>query len=666
MTSLTWTSNNEFKKGPGGYYTKIKPMLAHNLYETSGKRKGKMTNMPRGYKGDPPIKGWLASEKLDGIRCIWTGEHLLTRQGKKFNFVPEWFLGKLPKGLPLDGELWCGRGIKNYQYIAGISSWGGITFLNKLEEAQKKPDSKKSKKVLEKYKELDKKWKNVTFQVFDSPVSDIPYEERIKLVKSKLKNPLKLVKFFKIKSEEQLQEYYDNIITLEGEGVMIRAPGSPYEEKRSRLLLKMKPIEDSEGQIMEYKEGEGKYKGLLGSFICQMIEKGKPVFLESGEPKTFCISGMDDSVRKNYKSTHPIGTLITYTYSQLTGDGYPRFPRYKGIRHDMVVKKRKREEFLYDENLGDYPINKIIKDEFEELIKKVSSTRENGYTFKIANYRKAIRGIVSYDKPVKDKETALEAMKEVGMKNPTRIIEKIEEIIQFGSLKVTKVSKVDPKVQAIQELKRIPGIGNAVASRLYDEGFKSIADIIERGEDRFKKCAKYIDDIEQRIPRVEMVKWRRVLKNCLPNGIEGECMGSYRREKETSGDIDFLIVSKKNDGCIKKILNKIKDKIKILKTLSNGEHKFMGIVRFREGGTARRLDIFWEPLECLPFAQLHHTGSGEFNVKLRKIANEKGYRISQKGLYNLKKKVYLRNSRFKTEEDILKFLGQEYISPKDR
>ena len=82
MTSLTWTSNNEFKKGPGGYYTKIKPMLAHNLYETSGKRKGKMTNMPKGYKGTPPVKGWLASEKLDGIRCIWTGEHLLTRQGK--------------------------------------------------------------------------------------------------------------------------------------------------------------------------------------------------------------------------------------------------------------------------------------------------------------------------------------------------------------------------------------------------------------------------------------------------------------------------------------------------------------------------------------------------------------------------------------------------------
>ena len=424
----------------------------------------------------------------------------------------------LPEGLPLDGELWCGRGIENYQYIAGISSWGGIKFSESLEEARKNPDSKKSQKTLQKYQELDNKWKNVTYQVFDTPIPSLKYESRIDMIKKDLKGPLKLVKFHKIKGEKHLQDLYDKIISLEGEGIMLRAPESQYEEKRSRLLLKMKPIEDSEGQIIEYKEGEGKYKGLLGSFVCQMVEKGEPVFLSSGEPKTFSLSGMDDSIRKNYKSTHPIGTLITYTYSQLTGDGYPRFPRYKGIRHDMVVKKRKREEFLYDENLGDYPINKIIKDEFQELIKKVSTTRENGYTFKIANYKKAIRGIVSYDKPVKDKETALEAMKEVGMKNPTRIIEKIEEIIRFGSLKVTKVSKVDPKVQAIQELKRIPGIGDAVASKLYDEGFKSIDDILARGEDRFKKCAKYVDDIEQRIPRVEMVKWRRTLKNCFLMG----------------------------------------------------------------------------------------------------------------------------------------------------
>ena len=76
--------------------------------------------------------------------------------------------------------------------------------------------------------------------------------------------------------EELVQKHYvenRKIISLEGEGIMLRAPGSHYEEKRSRLLLKMKPIEDSEGQIIEYKEGEGKYKGLLGHRYSKFVQR---------------------------------------------------------------------------------------------------------------------------------------------------------------------------------------------------------------------------------------------------------------------------------------------------------------------------------------------------------------------------------------------------------
>ena len=123
----------------------------------------------------------------------------------------------LPEGLPLDGELWCGRGIENYQYIAGISSWGGIKFSESLEEALKNPDSKKSqKKTLQKYQELDNKWKNVTYQVFDTPIPSLKYESRIEMIKKDIKGPLKLVKFHKIKGEKHLQDLYDKIISLEG------------------------------------------------------------------------------------------------------------------------------------------------------------------------------------------------------------------------------------------------------------------------------------------------------------------------------------------------------------------------------------------------------------------------------------------------------------------
>ena len=42
----------------------------------------------------------------------------------------------------------------------------------------------------------------------------------------------------------------------------------------------------------------------------------------------FTISGMDDSIRKNYKKTHPIGTIVTFTYMGLTESGIPRHPNY--------------------------------------------------------------------------------------------------------------------------------------------------------------------------------------------------------------------------------------------------------------------------------------------------------------------------------------------------
>jgi DNA ligase-1 len=40
-------------------------------------------------KHDP--KGWLFSEKLDGVRCYWNGKVLYSRNGNKF-YAPKWFL----------------------------------------------------------------------------------------------------------------------------------------------------------------------------------------------------------------------------------------------------------------------------------------------------------------------------------------------------------------------------------------------------------------------------------------------------------------------------------------------------------------------------------------------------------------------------------------------
>ena len=53
-------------------------------------------------------QGFLVSEKWDGVRALWDGQVLRFRSGRDL-VAPAWFLAALP-GVPLDGELWTGRG----------------------------------------------------------------------------------------------------------------------------------------------------------------------------------------------------------------------------------------------------------------------------------------------------------------------------------------------------------------------------------------------------------------------------------------------------------------------------------------------------------------------------------------------------------------------------
>ena len=59
------------------------------------------------YTGQIDPTGWLMSEKLDGVRALWDGSRLVSRNGNPFPAPAEW-LAMLPP-IALDGELWLGR-----------------------------------------------------------------------------------------------------------------------------------------------------------------------------------------------------------------------------------------------------------------------------------------------------------------------------------------------------------------------------------------------------------------------------------------------------------------------------------------------------------------------------------------------------------------------------
>ena len=53
------------------------------------------------YKEDSDPTGWIMSEKLDGVRCFWTGTTMYSRNGNRF-FFPKFFTKNWPKS-QLDG-----------------------------------------------------------------------------------------------------------------------------------------------------------------------------------------------------------------------------------------------------------------------------------------------------------------------------------------------------------------------------------------------------------------------------------------------------------------------------------------------------------------------------------------------------------------------------------
>lgn len=264
-------------------------------------------------KNKKPIIEYWASEKFDGYRAIWTGSKFVSRNGKEFTSTPDWFIQAMPKNVVLDGELWTKR------------------------------DDFNTCGIFRKKKVVAGEWEqhNVKYKIFDMPLNKKRFEDRMtdleQLIKKQTKlintnistipyNPLSITQQIKIKSKKHLDDMFRAIILDKGEGLMLRESGSMYEQKRSSTLLKIKPVYDDECIIVGYNPGTGKYTGKLGSFKCVLV-KNKNV--------SFKLSGMNDEIRTNYETTHPIGTVVTFQYNELNSKtGAPRFGRYLRIRSD--------------------------------------------------------------------------------------------------------------------------------------------------------------------------------------------------------------------------------------------------------------------------------------------------------------------------------------------
>lgn len=235
---------------------------------------------------------YLVSEKYDGVRAMWDGTVLRFRSGREVH-APRWFLEKLPPQA-LDGELWLGRG--RFEELSGF---------------------------VRKAVPVDEEWRQITYMVFELPGAPGTFTERARriqeIVAAARWPQLAAVRQTPVKDRATLQLQLDDIVRSGGEGLMLHLAQAPYLTGRSDVLLKLKPLMDTEAVVVAHIPGKGKYKGMLGALR-----------VESPEGRRFVIgTGFNDQVRKTPPA---LGTTITYTYRGLTNRGLPRFASYLRVR----------------------------------------------------------------------------------------------------------------------------------------------------------------------------------------------------------------------------------------------------------------------------------------------------------------------------------------------
>jgi len=703
------------------YVNNLKVMLAQNLYKDASMVKmsdalSKTLKIP-----EPPI-GWYVSEKWDGIRAIWDGSQFISRGSsasspKVYTYVPDFFKELMPPGIPLDGEIWIGRG--EFSKTSRLSTLKiGSSYTKKQLDALWMGTSNETR---------------VKYKVYDLPNSIQPFEKRMCFLKKIIENrkelwdkehgkktqcPLQLTEQILIKNTEQLFNTYKNLTSLGAEGVMLRAPNSPYEGKRSKYLLKYKIKEDAEAIVKDYMIGEGRLSGLLGALRCELIINRQPsgIMFNVG-------TGFSDIQRTEYNNEGskfyiPLGSVISFSYMELSKDSVPRHPVYRGIRDDVSLKEAKTEEGTRKDKDKEEDFKQKFVDTFKVLIKTVETSKEQNWQFKRKSYNQVVNILESTRDPIQNINQALKILREGGAKfdgeeayftkngeYKSKIVQKMDLIIKTGVYLEAEIYSEDPKVKAITELTTIPEIGPAAAIKLYALGIETIADLntayIKDNKLLNNKQViglKYYSDLEKRIPRNEMDKWNKFFKEILDLTINKlktkkalaisfnaniELVGSYRRKAESSGDIDVLVSSNSSENEQKLLMsNFIKNLLATQQmdkdlVFSTGKTKFMGLGKIYD--YYRHIDIFYYSEKEYPFALLFSTGSGQFNIEMRAYAIKMGYSLSEKDLKYIGSKTtkgeIVEEDEYMSdigkpypinEEDIFNFLGLKYIKPENR
>ncbi len=314
--------------------------------------------------------------------------------------------------------------------------------------------------------------------------------------------------------------------------------------------------------------------------------------------------------------------------------------------------------------------NAAIADVFDEMAELLEFRGEN--PFRIRAYRNGARAIRELDESVQaiidDPERDLASVPGIGK----TLVEKTATLLATGSLpQLIKLRGEVPEV--VIQMARIPGLGAKKAAKLQAElGIDSLSDLrtaCQQG--RVAKLKGFGAKTEQAIldglqiaqQAAERIYWSSgdELAQAIGQHMEScaaieqmQWAGSYRRGRETIGDLDLLVVATDQASAMDQ-LEAYPDRSA---TIGRGDTKLSIRV-----GKSFQVDMRVVEANQFGAALQYFTGSQAHNVHLRRIAKEHGLKINEYGVFRIDDDSFVAGA---TEQDVYRTIGLPWIAPELR
>ena len=294
---------------------------------------------------------------------------------------------------------------------------------------------------------------------------------------------------------------------------------------------------------------------------------------------------------------------------------------------------------------------------------------ENANPFRVRAYRNAARELEALGVPVAELLANGEDLTELpGIGKD--LAAKIGEIVETGKCRLlTKLQRATPP--SVAEMLQVPGLGPKRVRTLYHELDVNTVEQLARAarDGRVRELHGFGAKTEQRIldalaarsgqpERFKLAvaaQYAEPLRAHLakvPGVVDVVLAGSYRRSRETVGDLDILVTAR--DARV--VMDRFVGYDEVTQVLSRGGTR--ASVRLRCG---IQVDLRVVDAQDFGAALLYFTGSKAHNIELRRLARQRHLKISEYGVFRGRKRV-----AGDTEASVYETVGLPWIAPELR